>query len=226
MGQSLDQYRLAAGIFEFMLAALKAAAKPSTEKENSGDGNSSKSTPAGVSNGKGKGKAKDDKEGYEPPAISNPATTNTRGGTAEELQDVLDAIRETIETMVSGKDMEALAEYKSGAVSTTVGFGDASSSLGSGAAGAGAGAAAPGNGGAEGLTTVGFGAAGTATTTGFGGGISAEGAGVGAGTTATVMVVKRKGRPAQQAVGGEGKEAVTVTDTGGSAKKAKTSEEK
>eukprot|EP00752_Nemacystus_decipiens_P004910 g4469.t1 len=223
--QSLDQYRLAVGIFDAMLASLKAeaptataAAGPSGDAPSPGKENSSGDAAApngsaeplslngnggSTSNGKGKGKGTGGAGG----AAEEPSQASTMS-TIEELEDVRDAIRETIDTMVSGKDMEALAEYKSGAGSTTVGFGDPSpASAFSGGGGSGS---SSGGGSAGEVTTVGFGAssgASATTTTGFGGGASSAaafatpGVGGGGGAGANVMVVKRKGRPAPKAAG-------------------------
>ncbi|CAM9109348.1 unnamed protein product [Pylaiella littoralis] len=224
VGQSLEQYRLAVGVFDIMLASLKEAppaatpsAAPSVDAASPGKENSSNGT--GSSNGKGKGKGRGVEEVLPspPPAAVSPASA------IEELEDVRDAIRETIDTMVSGKDMEALAEYKSGAGSTTVGFGEPSP------ASAFASGGGSGSGAAREVTTVGFGApseamaattaaglGGASVTTGFGGSSASATAFappvVGGAPAANVMIVKRKGRPAPKtaavaAGGGAGSEA-------------------
>ncbi|CAN0275887.1 unnamed protein product [Ectocarpus sp. 6 AP-2014] len=244
VGQSLEQYRLAMGVFDAMLASLKeapevtaAAADPSADAASPGKENSdapNTSNGSGSSNGKGKGKGKGGAQG----AASPPPSA---ASAIEELEDVRDAIRETIDTMVSGKDMEALAEYKSGTGTTTVGFGNPSpASAFSGGGGGGGGGGSSSNGGvaatpaAGEVTTVGFGAqqSGATTTAGFGGASAAAfaPAGAGGGAAANVMVVKRKGRPAPKPataatapmtapVAGVGAEAVV------SPKKAKPSKE-
>lgn len=237
VGKSLQQYRLAMDIFDAMLASLKAApqaaataattppsaAASSPGKENNSGGAPSSAEPS--SNGKGKGKGSSGVDEAPPPPP--PQASSGPSSAIEEIEDVRDAIRETIETMVSGKDMEALAEYKSGAGATTVGFGDPSPPS---AFAGGATAAAPG---AGGVTATGFGApSGAATTaTGFGGG-SATGfapptvAGAGGGAAANVMVVKRKGRPAPKAAPPAGAQEA-VAEGGGvksSPKKAKSNE--
>lgn len=176
--RSLEQYRMAAKIFEVMVACRKEQAASELPLESS----SGKENGA---EGKGKGKSK----GEDVTDAPKPSTSgaSAAGGSAEELQDALDAIRETIETMVSGKDMEALEEYKSGAASTTIGFGDSSSS--------GAGAASGGDAGSS--TTVGFGGTGE-TSKSVSNGVSS---GSSTGTaTANIMVARRKGRPAPKAV--------------------------
>lgn len=175
--RSLEQYRMAAKIFEVMVACRKeqATSEPPLES-SSGKGNGAE--------GKGKGKS----NGQDVTDAPKPSTSgaSAAGGTAEELQDALDAIRETIETMVSGKDMEALEEYKSGAASTTIGFGDSSSS----------GAASGGD--AGGSTTVGFGGTGE-TSKGVSNGVSSGSSTTGT-ATANIMVARRKGRPAPKTV--------------------------
>ncbi|CAM9951153.1 unnamed protein product [Ectocarpus fasciculatus] len=206
VGQSLEQYRLAMGVFDAMLASLKEAPEvtapaadasadaASPGKENSDAPNTSNGS--GSATGKGKGKGAQGVASPPPSAAS----------AIEELEDVRDAIRETIDTMVSGKDMEALAEYKSGTGTTTVGFGNPSPAPASSGAGGAGGGGSSSNGrvaatpAAGEVTTVGFGAqqSGATTTAGFGG-ASATGfapAGAGGGAAANVMVVKRKGRPA------------------------------
>lgn len=209
MALSLEQYRLAAGIFEVMIASRKEEdtlpQAQRTGKENNGDTTEPCGSSSTANSSKGKGKGRSEESETTPPAA-----VAAGGGSAEELQDVLDAIKETIETMVSGKDMEALAEYKSGAVSTTVGFGEVSSLLSGGAA------AAAGGGGSSGntveVTTVGFGG-GSLASTGFGGaggqgGVSgasvssSSAPGAASASSANVMVVKRKGRPAPKAISG------------------------
>ncbi|CAM9200146.1 unnamed protein product [Hapterophycus canaliculatus] len=236
-GKSLEQYRLAVGIFDAMLASLKATsaaaasatARPSTDASSPGKENSSSGPPSGASaepssNGKGKGKG----SGVDKPSppLAAASTSSSPSSTIEELEDARDAIRETIETMVSGKDMEALAEYKSGAGSTTVGFGTPSSASAS-TGGATAAAAVAG-----GVTATGFGAPSRAasTATGFGGAAASafappSVAGAGGGAAANVMVVKRKGRPAPKTSPGSAQEAVAgggATKT--SPKKAKNNE--
>lgn len=238
---SLEQYRLAAGIFEAMLASSKGPqASASPGRENSGDSSSAGTWNGNSKKGKGKGKesaaaaaAAGEGEGgqQEAPTATAPVIS---AQTADELQDSLDAIRETIDTMVSGKDMEALAEYKSGAASTTIGFGDASPSPSSllAAGGASGSSVCP----AGETTTVGFGTAGaavattTTTSAGFGeevlnGALKAFSSSGIRGTTAAagnVMVVKRKGRPASKVPGGG---VAGVTPGGGDvAKKAKSAE--
>ncbi|CAM9331136.1 unnamed protein product [Scytosiphon promiscuus] len=225
VGKSLHQYRLAMGIFDAMLASLKAAptadtaataAPPSADvsspgKENSSSGAPSVASEGPSSNGKGKGKGGAVDEPTPPLA---PSSSSSPSSAIEEVEDVRDAIRETIETMVSGKDMEALAEYKSGAGSTTVGFGAPSSSSSSSASSGGATAAAAAAV-AGGVTTTGFGAPSGAATTARGfGGASATAfappsvAGAGGAAAANVMVVKRKGRPAPKAAPAGAQEAV------------------
>lgn len=225
------------GVFDAMLASLKeapevtaAAADPSADAASPGKENSdapNTSNGSGSSNGKGKGKG-----GVQGVASPPPSAASA----IEELEDVRDAIRETIDTMVSGKDMEALAEYKSGTGTTTVGFGNPSPASAFSGGGGGGGGGSSSNGGvaatpaAGEVTTVGFGAqqSGATTTAGFGG-ASAAGfapAGAGGGAAANVMVVKRKGRPAPKPaaaatapVAGVGVEAIV------SPKKAKPNKE-
>lgn len=236
--QSLEQYRLAVGIFDAMLASLKEAPPAAGDAACPGKENGSSDAAAsngsaesvskgtGSSNGKGKGEEEGGATKKPPPAMS----------AIEELEDVRDAIRETIDTMVSGKDMEALAEYKSGAGSTTVGFGDPSppSAFSGGGGGSGGGAAGE-------VTTVGFGAPsgaaaaaatvatgfGGASATGFGGASATAFAppGVRGGTAANVMVVKRKGRPAPKAGGASGPPPAKEEGATASPKKAKASNE-
>ncbi|CAB1119715.1 unnamed protein product [Ectocarpus sp. CCAP 1310/34] len=235
--RSLEQYRLAMGVFDAMLASLKetpevtaAAAGPSPDAASPGKENSdapNTSNGSGSPNGKGKGKGGAQGVASPPP---------TAASAIEELEDVRDAIRETIDTMVSGKDMEALAEYKRGTGTTTVGFGNPSPASAFSGGGGGGGGGSSSIGGvaatpaAGEVTTVGFRAlqSGATTTAGFGG-ASAAGfspAGAGGGAAANVMVVKRKGRPAPKPaaaapppVAGVGAEAII------SPKKAKPNKE-
>lgn len=242
MTHSLEQYHLAAGVFENMLTALKTSSTPpataSPGKENAGNSEEKQQSdattpPSADSKGKGKGPE-------ETPVVSSSSSVNgqTDGqqqnlptGSAEEIQDVLDAIRETIETMSSGKDMEALAEYKSGAVSTTVGFGETSVAGADAGAGAGAGAdVGTSNGaGASSRTPAlngeqkGFGVAAGAGVVAGGGAAAPGGGGV------NVMMVKRKGRPAAAApkpVAANGSVAANADGigNGGDAKRVKSGE--
>lgn len=185
--RSLEQYRMAAKIFEVMVACHKEQAASELPLEGSSGKENSAKNVTDTKTGKGKGKSK----GEDVADASKPSTSgaSAAGGSAEELQDALDAIRETIETMVSGKDMEALEEYKSGAASTTIGFGDSSSSSGAGAASGGD---------AGGSTTVGFGGTGETSKGGSNGvfsGFSSTGT-----ATANIMVARRKGRPVPKIV--------------------------
>ena len=209
---------MAAKIFEAMLALSKKLAeseppppKSPAEKENGNGGNAEnegeRDSGKTTDNGKGKSRSKHVEDSKEP----SPSGAFAARGSEKELLDTLDAIRETIDTMMSGKDMEALAEYKSGTASTTIGFGDSSSSCSAGAA----------NGGVAGSTTVGFGGSGGKSTgngnpeAGVAGGSNGassgfssavEGAGAAAANT---MVVKRKGRPVPKAVqNGDGENVV------------------
>eukprot|EP00903_Cladosiphon_okamuranus_P008873 g8495.t1 len=240
--QSLDHYRLAVGIFDAMLASLKAEAPaPTAASAPSGDaaspGKENSSGDAGAPNG----------SSVEPSSVGSGSSNDKgkgKGGVAEEaspamsaideLEDVRDAIRETIDTMVSGKDMEALAEYKSGAGSTTVGFGDPSPSSAFAGGGGGSGRGSSGGGAAGEVTTVGFGAssgaaASSTAATGLGGASSKAfappGVGGGGGAAANVMVVKRKGRPAPKAAAGARAPPPAGEATAASPKKAKASNE-
>lgn len=242
---SLEQYRAAAGIFEKMLTNLKAAESSSqgpesARKESNGQQRQVSPTTAttatasvatsGESNGMGKGKGKYQEATRRPASSSNAngdgkiengaeaadAGAQIFPGSAEDIQDVLDTIRETIETLVSGKDMDALAEYRKGAVSTTVGFGVPSSAGESGAGSIGASAVVE-------VTTIGFqGAVESAVNGGdiqteFDYGHSGPGRAAGAGTAGpSMMVVKRKGRPTPKAVPGEGGTVEAGASGGGS----------
>lgn len=186
---SLEHYQLAAKVLEDMLSTLASATSPSapTISSSEQEGGSQPTASGGPEATPGKD------EGESAPAA----------GSAEEIQDVLDTIRETIETMKSGKDMKALAEYRSDAVSTTVGFGDSSSNSAACAAGGSAtGVTANGTGagtlngakGVSGSSGAGQGGVDTpAASTSFAS-KGAEGAG------GNVMLVKRKGRPTPRAV--------------------------
>lgn len=146
---------------------------------------------------------------------------------------MLDTIRETIETMSSGKDMEALAEYKSGSAgSTSVGFGASS--------GSGAGSGAPGNAESGGTTAIGFGGsasngaskassssqASSSSESGAGVPLASAGSNPAGGSTENVLQVKRKSRPgaskAAPQEGGNAAEQPGDDENQGSVKRART----
>lgn len=218
VARSLEQYRLAAQKLEKMLAVIKSS--PPLEAEGS---NEQESSPA-VASAPGKGEDKVEEQtsasvplpagGEQQPAeAAGKATAKAVTGSADEIQDVLDAIRETIETMSSGKDMEALTEYRNGAEATTVGFGNDS-----GGASSTSGSANIGE-----TKTVGFGTgaatgAGEASHESKGSAPNGGQHGSDANTVTSmsspaaktsggsVMLVKRKGRPSPKATG-QGTEA-------------------
>ncbi|CAM9281665.1 unnamed protein product [Choristocarpus tenellus] len=184
--QAISQYEAAAEVLMGMLKAMetsgmeKGEAMVKAEPEAETRLESQRVPPLeGKDKGKGKAKTPPSKEGASLQDVTTENEAEPQSGAAcsvDEITDLLDTIRETIETMKSGKDMEALADYKSGATSggtTTIGFG------------------APG-GGEDGTTTVGFGSAPATVTTGGTSGFTGAGATTSSGAGGNVMVVKRK----------------------------------
>ncbi|CAM9122443.1 unnamed protein product, partial [Discosporangium mesarthrocarpum] len=207
--QARGHYESAMTVLEKMVAELVASSsadqKNGSPQTHNGQGGGSEQAlvPAPSDNdelaasstdkGKGKGKARAMASTVAAEVEEEPTASGNGGeGSIEELKDLLDTIRETVETLKSGKDMEALAEYKNSAGlgaggATTVGFG----APGEGGQGG------PGGPGGAGTTTVGFGSptpSSGLTDATLGSGSASTAADGGSGGK-SVMLVKRKPKP-------------------------------